>query len=113
MFNILRHRTYRHLFFAQVVALLGTGLATVALTLMAFDLAGNDAGQVMGTAMAIKMIAYVLIAPLASALAESVPRRVMLVSLDIVRAVTALALPFVTEVWEVYVLIAVLQSASA
>ena len=113
MFNVLRHRTYRHLFFAQVVALLGTGLATVALTLMAFDLAGNDAGQVLGTAMAIKMIAYVLIAPLASALAESVPRRAMLVSLDIVRALTALALPFVTEVWEVYVLIAVLQSASA
>ena len=113
MFNILMHRTYRHLFFAQVVALLGTGLATVALTLMAFDLAGNDAGQVLGTAMAIKIIAYVLIAPLASALAESVPRRAMLVSLDIVRALTALALPFVTEVWEVYVLIAVLQSASA
>lgn len=113
MLGILKHRTYRHLFFAQVVALLGTGLATVALSLMAYDLAGNNAGQVLGTAMAIKMVAYVLIAPLASALAESVPRRVMLVSLDVVRAATALALPFVTEVWEVYVLIAVLQSASA
>ncbi|MEH6387102.1 MAG: MFS transporter [Pseudomonas profundi] len=113
MLGILKHRTYRHLFFAQMVALLGTGLATVALSLMAFDLAGNDAGQVMGTAMAIKMVAYVLIAPLASALAESVPRRVMLVSLDLVRAATAFALPFVTEVWEIYVLIAVLQSASA
>jgi MFS family permease len=113
MLDILKHRTYRHLFFAQVVALLGTGLATVALSLMAFDLAGNEAGQILGTAMAIKMTAYVLIAPLASALAESVSRRMLLVSLDLVRAVTALALPFVTEIWEVYVLIAVLQSASA
>lgn len=113
MLEILKNRTYRHLFCAQVVALLGTGLATVALSLMAFDLAGKNAGQVLGTAMAIKMVAYVLIAPLASALAESVPRRVMLVSLDLVRAATALALPFVTEVWEVYVLIAILQSASA
>lgn len=113
MFDILKHRAYRHLFFAQVVALLGTGLATIALSLMAFDLAGNNAGQVLGTAMAIKMLAYVLIAPLASALAENVPRRVLLVSLDLVRAATALALPFVTEVWEVYVLIALLQSASA
>lgn len=113
MFEILRHRTYRHLFFAQVVALLGTGLATVALSLMAFDLAGENAGQVLGTAMAIKMVAYVLVAPLASALAEGIPRRAMLVTLDLVRGATALALPFVTEVWEVYVLIAVLQSASA
>lgn len=113
MLEILRHRTYRHLFFAQVVALLGTGLATVALSLMAFELADNNAGQVLGTAMAIKMVAYVLIAPLASVLAERVSRRVMLISLDIVRAATALALPFVTEIWQVYVLIAVLQSASA
>lgn len=113
MLEILRHRTYRHLFFAQVVALLGTGLATVALSLMAFELAGNNAGQVLGTAMAIKMVAYVLIAPLASVLAERVPRRVMLISLDLVRAATALALPFVTDIWQVYVLIAVLQSASA
>lgn len=113
MLDILKHRTYRHLFFAQVVALLGTGLATVALSLMAFDLAGNEAGQILGTAMAIKMTAYVLIAPLASAFAESVSRRMLLVSLDVVRALTALALPFVTEIWEVYVLIAVLQSASA
>lgn len=53
--GILKHRTYRHLFLAQVVALLGTGLATVALSLLAFDLAGDEAGQVLGTAMAIKM----------------------------------------------------------
>lgn len=86
MLDILKHRTYRHLFFAQVVALLGTGLATVALSLMAFDLAGNEAGQILGTAMAIKMTAYVLIAPLASAFAESVSRRMLLVSLDVVRA---------------------------
>jgi MFS family permease len=111
--DILRHRTYRHLFFAQVVALLGTGLATVALSIVAFDLAGDDAGKVLGTAMAIKMVAYVLVAPLASALAEYVSRRALLVSLDLVRAATAVALPFVTEIWEVYLLIALLQSASA
>lgn len=113
MLDILGHRTYRHLFLAQVVALLGTGLATVALSIVAFDLAGEDAGKVLGTALAIKMAAYVLIAPFASALAENVPRRVLLVMLDLVRAATAVALPFVTEVWEVYLLIAMLQSASA
>ena len=59
MLSIFANRTYRHLFAAQVIALIGTGLATVALGLLAFDLAGNDAGVVMGTALAIKMIAYV------------------------------------------------------
>ena len=44
MFDILSDRTYRHLFLAQVVALLGTGLATVALGLLAFDLAPGQRG---------------------------------------------------------------------
>ena len=113
MLAVLANRTYRHLFAAQVIALLGTGLLTVALGLLAFELAGANAGAVLGTALAIKMIAYVGVAPIASAFAERVPRRAMLVALDLVRAGVALFLPFVTEVWQIYVLIFVLQSASA
>ncbi|MFG1204549.1 MFS transporter [Xanthobacter aminoxidans] len=113
MLRVLANRTYRHLFLAQVIALIGTGLATVALGLLAYDLAGADAGAVLGTALAIKMIAYVGVAPVAAAFAERLPRRTMLVGLDLVRAVVALALPFVTQIWEIYVLIFVLQSASA
>lgn len=111
--SVLRNRTYRHLFTAQVVALVGTGLATVALGLLAYDLAGDDASAVLGTALAIKMLAYVLIAPLATALADHVSRRALLVSMDLIRACVALALPFVTQVWQVYVLILLLQAASA
>lgn len=113
MLDVLRNRTYRHLYLAQVIALVGTGLATVALGLLGFDLAGDRAGAVLGTALAIKMIAYVAVAPIAGAFAEVLPRRAMLVSLDLVRAAVALCLPFVTEIWQVYVLIFVLQSASA
>src|SRR3990167_4667271 len=113
MLEVLANRTYRHLFFAQVIALLGTGLATVALGLLAFDLAGANAGAVLGTALAIKMLAYIGVAPVASAMAERLPRRAVLVALDLIRAGVALMLPFVTQIWHVYVLIFVLQSASA
>ncbi|MGR3566079.1 MAG: MFS transporter [Heliomarina sp.] len=113
MLNVLADRTYRHLFLAQVVALLGTGLATVALGLLAYDLAGDEAAIVLGTVFTIKMVAYVGVAPVAGAFADRVNRRVLLVALDLVRALCALALPFVTEVWQVYVLIFLLQSASA
>lgn len=113
MLEVLGNRTYRHLFAAQVIALIGTGLATVALGLLAYDIAGADAGAVLGTALAIKMIAYVGVAPIAAAIAERLPRRAMLVSLDLIRAAVAIFLPFVTEVWQVYVLIFVLQAASA
>jgi MFS family permease len=50
---------------------------------------------------------------LASALIRSLPRRKVLITLDLIRAGVALFLPFVTEVWQVYWLIFILQSASA
>lgn len=113
MLTPLANRIYRHLFAAQLLSLVGTGLLTVALGLLAFDLAGADAGAVLGTALAIKMIAYVGIAPVAGAVVPLVPRRRLLVLLDLARAAVALALPWVTEVWQIHVLIGLLQSCSA
>jgi len=113
MLSVLAHRTYRHLFAAQVIALIGTGLLTVALGLLAFRIAGDRAGTVLGTALAIKMVAYVLVAPVAQAFTGRLPRRAFLVATDLVRAGIALLLPFVDQVWQVYVLVFVLQSCSA
>ena len=113
MFSPLRHPAYRHLFLAQVAALLGTGMATVALGLLAHDLAGANAGEILGAALAIKMVAYIGVAPFASALAAKLPRKALLVSLDVVRALVAACLPFVGEAWQVYALMTVLYVASA
>ncbi|MGW3124063.1 MFS transporter [Streptomyces sp. NPDC001107] len=113
MLAVLRNRAYRHLFTAQVIALVGTGLATVALGLLAYDIAAADAGSVLGTALAIKMVAYVAIAPVVGAVADRLPRRALMVGADLIRATVALTLPFVDQVWQVYVLIFLLQSASA
>lgn len=113
MISVLANRTYRHLLSAQVVALIGTGLATVGLGLLAFDIAGGDAGAVLGTALAIKMVAYIGVAPVVGAFADRLPRRAFLVAMDLVRAFVALSLPFVDQIWQIYILIFALQSASA
>lgn len=113
MFSVLKNKTYRNLLTAQVVALIGTGLATVALGLLAFDLAGDNAGQVLGIALMIKMFAFIFIAPIATAFTNHIPRKTLLITLDIVRASVAVFLPFVTEIWQIYVCVFVLQAASA
>jgi MFS family permease len=53
------------------------------------------------------------IAPVAGAFVHLMPRRALLVALDLLRAAVALCLPFVTEIWQVYLLIFVLQAGSA
>jgi MFS family permease len=59
------------------------------------------------------MVAYVALAPAIGAVADRLPRRALMAGADLVRAAVALALPFVDQVWQVYVLIFLLQSASA
>ena len=113
MISVLRNSTYARLFSAQVVALLGTGLLTVALGLLAFTIAGQNVGVVLGTALTIKIVAYVAVSPVMAAMATRWRRKTVLVSADAVRAAVALSLPWVSEAWQIYVLIFVLQAASA
>mgnify|MGYP001810495164 FL=1 len=109
----LSNRAYRHLFTAQVVALIGTGLTTVALSLLAYPLAGDKAGMALGIALALKMVAYVGIAPVVGGLAHRLPRRKLLVCLDLLRAGCVLCLPLVDALWQVYLLIFLLNACSA
>ncbi|OMH26672.1 MFS transporter [Tersicoccus phoenicis] len=113
MLSVLRLSGYRRLFTAQVLALVGTGLLTVALGLLAYDIAGRDAGAVLGTALAIKMLAYVFVSPVMAALVHRWQPRTVMIGADIIRAAAALSLPWVSETWQIYVLVFVLQSASA
>ncbi|MCU1519301.1 MAG: major facilitator superfamily 1 [Pseudarthrobacter sp.] len=113
MLSVLKNQTYRRLFAAQVVALIGTGLLTVALGLLAYHLAGSNAGAVLGTALTIKMLAYVGLAPVINALVARWPKKRVLIGADLIRAAMALCLPFITDVWQIYVVIFLLQSASA
>jgi len=109
----LTNPVFRKLFTAQVIALVGTGLTTVALTLLAYDLAQENAGVVIGTALAFKMVAYVVFAPVIGGMAHRFARKPLLISLDIVRAAIVLLMPFVTAVWQIYLLIFLLNLFSA
>ena len=68
MIDALRHAEYRKLFSAQISSLLGTGLMTVALALLAFEIGGENAGFILGTIFTLKMVAYVAFSPIANAL---------------------------------------------
>lgn len=109
----LHNATFRKLFAAQVIALIGTGLSTIALTLLAYDLAGKNAASVLGIALAFKMAAYVFFAPIVGGLAHRFLRKPFLISMDVIRAGIILLIPFVTQVWQIYLLIFLLNIFSA
>ncbi|MCA1370349.1 MFS transporter [Bradyrhizobium sp. BRP14] len=113
MLSVLSNPTFRAFYLAQVASLVGAGLATVALGLMAFELAGSAAGAVLGTALALKTLTTVGLSPFVTAGLERFSRRSVLIGLEIARGAVMFLFAFVTEVWQVYVLIVMLHSVSA
>lgn len=113
MLSILKDKRFRHLYFAQILALHGTGLASIALALMAFDLTGQNAALLLSGIFTVKMLAYVIVSPIAGAIAHKFNRKLYLITLDIIRALSALSLVFVTEIWQIYIIILLLQVSSA
>lgn len=111
--SVLSNPTFRACYLAQVASLVGSGVATVALGLMAFELAGSAAGAVLGTALALKTLTTVGFSSFITATLERFPRRRVLVGLELMRGAVMLTFPFVTEIWQIYLLIVLLHTASA
>ena len=113
LFSPLANTAFRNLFMGQMVSLLGTGLTTVALALLAFDLNPNDAGWVLGLALAIKMVAYLLVAPVVGGYVHLISRRAWLTSLNISRVFIVALLPFCDAVWQLFILMFLLNAMAA
>lgn len=111
--NPLSNNTFRKLFTAQIIALVGTGLSTIGLSLLAYDMAGSNAGAVLGIALACKMIAYIFFSPIIGGLVHRFARKQFMIMMDVSRALIVLFMPFVNEIWHIYLLIFLLNLFSA
>lgn len=110
---LLRQRQFAWLFVAQTVSLVGSGITTVALGLLAYELAGGQAAAVLGAALTLRIVAYVVFAPIAGVIADRIHRKRLLLAMDAVRFAVIAVMPWVDAVWQVYLLIFLLNVASA
>jgi NRE family putative nickel resistance protein-like MFS transporter len=96
-----------------VTSLLGSGVTSVALAAFAYELVGGGATTVVGAALALRILAFVTLSPLAGVLADRVDRKRLLVATDVARVALLAAFPFVTAVWQVYALIFAINALTA
>ena len=107
------NRAFVRLFTAQLTSLLGSGVTSVALAAFAYQLSGSNATVVVGTALMLRILAFVTVSPVAGVLADRVDRRKMLVASDLIRVALMGVFPFISQVWQVYLLIFVLNAVTA
>jgi MFS family permease len=101
----LGYPTFRTLFTAQICSLVAIGLLTVALALAAYQIGGNTAGgKVLASLLALKMIAYVLLAPVAETLLAGRSRKPVMITLDLLRLALLIPMAFVTDFWQLAML---------
>jgi MFS family permease len=98
----LSYAVFRAVFASQVFSLLAVGLLTVALSLSAYSIGGNEAGgQVLGFLLALKMVAYVVLAPMAETALAGRRRKTTMVALNIGRMLLLLPMIVATEIWQI------------
>ncbi len=112
--NPLRHPVFRWLFAAQILSLLGIGMMTVGLALLAYEHGGvTGAGKLLGAVFALKMVVYVFLAPLAEVVLSRFERRRVLVALDVLRFALLLLIGLSDSLWQVAMLVCLFYAASA
>nr|WP_052957808.1 MFS transporter [Photobacterium angustum] len=111
--SMWHNKNYIKLLSAQIISLSGTGISSICLALLAYNLAGDNAAMVLSISFAIKMLAYIGLAPIFGVIIHRLPKQKTLIALDIIRAVMFISLPFVTQIWQVYVLMFVINACSA
>ncbi|MDQ3019010.1 MAG: MFS transporter [Bacteroidota bacterium] len=105
----LSNKLFARLYFAQTISLFGDAFTWVGLALLAFELGGDNAAAILATSLTLRVTAFVIFSPYAGVLADRIDRKKILYVTHLARMVIVGMLPFVTEVWQVYLLVFMLN----
>ncbi|MEQ3549392.1 MFS transporter [Pseudonocardia nematodicida] len=110
-FAALNGRNYRLWFGGQSISLIGTWMQSVAQSWLVYELTGS--ATVLGTVVAVQTLPTLLLGPYAGVWVDRLDRRRLMIGLQAMMGVQALALAVLTltgtiALWHVYVLAAVL-----
>jgi len=112
--TLWRNRNFRLLFSAQIISLLGSGVTTVGLALFAYQLTGGaSATAVIGNALTLRILAFLLFSQPAGVIADRVNRKRILIAADLIRFALLALFPFITAIWQIYGLIFAINALTA
>src|SRR5215211_4731814 len=112
--SLWRNRDFLLLFAAQVISLLGSGVTTVGLALFSYRLTGGtSATAVVGNALMLRILAFLLFSQPAGVIADRASRKRLLIAADVIRFGLLALFPFITAVWQVYLLIFAINAVTA
>jgi MFS transporter, NRE family, putaive nickel resistance protein len=110
LLKALENPIFARLYLAQTINLVGDALTWLGLALLAFELAGKQSGAILAGALTLRVLAFVVLAPIAGAIADRVDRKRMMIMTHLARMGIVCLLPFVTQAWQIYAIVLALNA---
>lgn len=109
--SIVSSRSYFPLWISQLVSNFGDTLNYIALVILVYQL--SQSGLAVSAMVVFEIIPVLLLAPVAGVVIDRFPRKTILITSDLVRAVLVIALILAQATWQVYLIAAGLVAAGA
>ena len=101
----LANPVFARLYMAQTINLVGESLTWLGLALLAFELAGEKSGTILAGALTLRVLAFVILAPIAGAIADQIDRKRLMITTHLIRMGIVCLLPFISQPWHIYAIV--------
>ena len=109
LFSPLRHKVFRTMYLAQAVSLLGDAFTWLGLALLSYQFGPDRSAVILSTALTLRVMAFIAIAPIAGVWADRANRKTIMVLTHFARMGVVACFPFVTQEWQLYALVFLLN----
>lgn len=109
----LKEPLFAKLYLAQTISLLGDAFTWIGVALLAYEFGGNDSAKILATALTLRVTAFIIFGSYAGVLADRFNRKNILIMTNLARMIIVFSLVFVSNVWQLYGLIFLLNVFNA
>ena len=108
-FTALKNRLFARLYFAQTISLFGDSFTWIGIALLSFEFGGTRSAQILSTALILRVAAFIIFGSYAGVIADRFDRKKIMIITHLGRMLIVGYFPFVHEVWQLYVLLFLLN----
>ena len=102
---IFKNKPFRWLYLSQAINLLGDAISWTGLALLAYQISGKEATNVLSISLTIRVLVFVLVAPYAGILADKIDRKKIMLTTHVIRMILVSIIPFAIYEWHIYLFI--------
>jgi NRE family putative nickel resistance protein-like MFS transporter len=109
----LREPLFARLYIAQGISLIGDSITWLGVALLAYEFGGSYSAGILATALTLRVSAFVIFGSYAGIIADNVNRKKIMIITNMFRMGIVFSLAFITAVWQLYLLIFMLNIFNA